>query len=62
MSRGRAYPIMKRTSHIALTLGEINPSRQVKETKEEVVKFKSKPVDSVEDKKPKVRIKKIVKK
>ncbi len=25
MSRGRAYPIIKRTSHIALTLGEIKP-------------------------------------
>ena len=29
MSRGRAYPIMKRTSHIALTLSEIpNPKSQ----------------------------------
>ncbi len=28
MSRGRAYPIMKRTSHIALTLKEINPKKE----------------------------------
>ncbi len=26
MSRGRAYPIMKRTSHITLVLSEINPT------------------------------------
>jgi large subunit ribosomal protein L22 len=33
MSRGRAYPIIKRTSQIVVVLGEINPA---KETKEEV--------------------------
>jgi large subunit ribosomal protein L22 len=27
MSRGRAYPIIKRSSHIALTLSEKNPSK-----------------------------------
>ena|SRR3989344_3245428 len=26
MSRGRAYPIIKRSSHIVLTLGELNPA------------------------------------
>lgn len=30
MSRGRAYPIIKRTSHIALTLSEINPTAKEK--------------------------------
>lgn len=51
MSRGRAYPIMKRTSHIALVLSERNPtvnsskaekvekiSKEVKETKKAVKK------------------------
>ncbi|OGZ67937.1 MAG: 50S ribosomal protein L22 [Candidatus Staskawiczbacteria bacterium RIFCSPHIGHO2_02_FULL_42_22] len=27
MSRGRAYPIMKRTSHITLVISEINPKK-----------------------------------
>ncbi len=31
MSRGRAYPIIKRSSHIALTLSEINPTQTVKQ-------------------------------
>jgi len=30
MSRGRAYPIIKRTSHIMLTLKEINPKTNSK--------------------------------
>jgi large subunit ribosomal protein L22 len=34
MSRGRAYPIIKRTSHIALTLGEINPTAKKSKIKE----------------------------
>lgn len=39
MSRGRAYPIMKRTSHIALTVSELKPSDKPKKEKEaEVVK------------------------
>lgn len=33
MSRGRAYPIIKRTSHIILTLSEIKPKTEVKEMK-----------------------------
>ncbi|MEK7658708.1 MAG: 50S ribosomal protein L22 [Patescibacteria group bacterium] len=37
MSRGRAYPIMKRSSHITLVLGEINPTEK-KETKTEKIK------------------------
>ncbi len=34
MSRGRAYPIVKRTSHITLILSEINPKKG--EIKEEI--------------------------
>jgi hypothetical protein len=30
MSRGRAYPILKRTSHIMLTVTEINPKKETK--------------------------------
>jgi len=44
MSRGRAYPILKRTSHIMLTLEEINPKTEVKKTtekKEEIKKEKT---------------------
>ncbi len=37
MSRGRAYPILKRTSHIALILTEKNP---VKKTTKKVTKIK----------------------
>lgn len=51
MSRGRAYPIIKRTSHIALILGEITPKTTVKKEekkvevkKEEKVKVKKAPV------------------
>ena len=36
MSRGRAYPILKRTSHIMLTLTEIKPKAEIKEIKKEV--------------------------
>jgi large subunit ribosomal protein L22 len=50
MSRGRAYPIMKRTSHITLTLKEIHPKKEEKiitpEVKKEVkttVKKNTKP-------------------
>lgn len=35
MSRGRAYPIIKRTSHIALILAEKNPTTVKEEKKEE---------------------------
>jgi len=38
MSRGRAYPIIKRTSHIALVLSEIKPTLEVKAEKKETVK------------------------
>ena len=46
MSRGRAYPIMKRTSHITLILSERNP-KEVKIKKEksaEVIKVKKEAV------------------
>src|SRR3989338_3240115 len=39
MSRGRAYPIMKRTSHISLVFGEIN-SKKEQSKNEKVVKPK----------------------
>jgi len=38
MSRGRAYPILKRTSHIMLTLKEVNPKEKNKPEIKEVVK------------------------
>lgn len=50
MSRGRAYPIIKRTSHIMITLKEINPKKEekakVQEQKEikKEVKLKTKPI------------------
>jgi len=39
MSRGRAYPIIKRTSHIALILGEITPKAVVKKEGAKVEKL-----------------------
>lgn len=42
MSRGRAYPIIKKTSHIKIILTEINPEKQIKEVKKENKKVKSK--------------------
>ena len=59
MSRGRAYPILKRTSHIQLTVSETKPSN---EKKAETVKKAevTKPEEKTEEKKaPK---KKVVKK
>jgi len=46
MSRGRAYPILKRTSHIVLVLEEKNPStKEVKsEEKSKTEKVKKEPV------------------
>ncbi|MCX6720562.1 MAG: 50S ribosomal protein L22 [Candidatus Staskawiczbacteria bacterium] len=41
MSRGRAYPIIKRSSHIALILSEKKPvETKIKEVKKEVKKVK----------------------
>ncbi len=37
MSRGRAYPIMKRTSHVVLALGELTPTAAKPGKKETVV-------------------------
>jgi large subunit ribosomal protein L22 len=34
MSRGRAYPIIKRTSHIVLSLAELNPTIKTEEKSE----------------------------
>lgn len=40
MSRGRAYPIMKRSAHITLVISEINPtSKPTKNTKKEEQKI-----------------------
>ncbi len=50
MSRGRAYPIIKRTSHISLTLKEINPKtakEELEAPKEEVKKEKKTAVKKV---------------
>lgn len=55
-SRGRAFPIMKRTSHIALIVSELKPTQPKKETKKEVVEKKE------ESKAPKKQVKKTVKK
>ena len=57
MSRGRAYPIIKRSSHVALILKELNPTS--KETTKEIKKEEKldKPVEK-NNKKP---IRKIVK-
>ena len=40
MSRGRAYPIIKRSAHIALILSEKNPTAVAKEAKKEVKETK----------------------
>lgn len=50
MSRGRAYPIMKRSSHVTIVLSEINE------------KAKKKAIKKVEIKKEKVKKKSITKK
>ena len=57
MSRGRAYPIIKRSSHIALTLGELKSTNVI--VKKEVKK-EEKIVKTVEKKE--VKTKKAVKK
>ena len=55
MSRGRAYPIMKRSSHITIILSEINQKEENKET----AKIKEKPdnnkIKKQETKKIKIR-------
>ena len=53
MSRGRAFPIIKRSSHIVITLKELKPT--VKETVKEVKK-------EVVNEKPIEKVKKVVKK
>jgi large subunit ribosomal protein L22 len=47
MSRGRAYPIIKRTSHIALILSEVNPSAKETKKVEKAVKEVKKATASV---------------
>lgn len=53
MSRGRAYPIMKRTSHITLVLSERNKPKD----KKEVTNKEGKKVKVVKSPKYKVKIK-----
>jgi large subunit ribosomal protein L22 len=55
MSRGRAYPIMKRSSHIIIVLSEINPKGENKEPAK--VKEKNKK-DEVKKEKKEIKIKK----
>ena len=50
MSRGRAYPIIKRSAHIAITLSEKNPI--VKEAKKEEIKDIKTKTPKVEEVKP----------
>ena len=45
MSRGRAYPIMKRTSHITLVLGELSPKRE--NSNEKIKNSKINPFDKL---------------
>jgi large subunit ribosomal protein L22 len=70
MSRGRAYPIIKRTSHIALALAEINPTAQErpnkkenkKEIKSEIKSEKKEVKKEIKKTKPVARKKKTAKK
>ena len=59
MSRGRAYPIMKRTSHITLVIDEIKPTKEVSEGKTKEKKAETPEVKKAE---PKKEVKKVVKK
>jgi len=65
MSRGRAYPIIKRSSHVALSISEMNPV--VKEIKTEKVEkpirqAQGKPEAKTVKKAVKPRVKKTIKK
>ena len=59
MSRGRAYPIIKRTSHIVLTLSEITPKAVGKKEETKTSVKIEKPVKKTTAKKA---IKKVIKK
>ena len=56
MSRGRAFPIQKKTSHITLVLGELNPTEDKKEKTE--IKQPLNTIVSTEAKKEKKQVKK----
>jgi len=61
MSRGRAFPIIKRSAHIELTLSELNSTITVKENKKAVsntVKEEKTPVKKVVKKSIKKQVKK----
>lgn len=51
MSRGKAYPIMKRTSHITLVLSEKKPKEENKKAEVQEVKEKSKKINKLKAKK-----------
>ncbi len=59
MSRGRAYPIIKRSAHIALTLQELNPTNKKSEEKTTAIKEvkinKEKKIEKIKSVKPKVK-------
>jgi len=68
MSRGRAFPIIKRSSHIALVLRELNPTDKTiikevkKETKDEAKTEQSKVKNAAKIEKKGVKTKKTTKK
>jgi len=63
MSRGRAYPIMKRSAHITIVLSEINPIKEEDAKATKVIKeIKSKKVKGTSSSKALGAKKKIVKK
>jgi len=57
MSRGRAYPIMKRTSHIQLVLSELNASKKSETKNEKVTDAKAAKTEKVNSKVKKTRTK-----
>jgi large subunit ribosomal protein L22 len=60
MSRGRAYPIIKRSAHVALTLSELNQeANQGKELKKAKHEESLKQPEGRPEKKPKIKTNKI---
>jgi large subunit ribosomal protein L22 len=60
-SRGRAFPIMKRTSHIVLILSERNETKKEVNSKEDI-KVAEKTKEKREAKSVKTKVKKVTKK
>jgi len=57
MSRGRAYPIIKRSSHIVLILSESNPNAKETKPKEKTAKPTEKRLDKIAKPKKQTEIK-----